>query len=74
MSLLNKTKSYNYTESQGVNDAVTWDESDWPYRGRSHRRAERYVQGGWNKIYCEESAEAIVSHQMREKGWTLMSD
>ena len=43
MSLLNKTKSYNYPESLNVNVAVTWDEGYASYQGRSHRRVEMIV-------------------------------
>ena len=40
ISLLNKTKSYNYPEFGGVNVAVTWNERGLTYHGRPDGRNE----------------------------------
>ena len=70
MSLQNKTKSYNYPESQSVNVAVTWDESDTSYHGRSHRRSDDFFffRCTANNC-CEKSAEDIVlSYELAWEG------
>jgi len=64
MSLPNKTKSYNYPKSGGVNVAVVWDEGYYSYRGRSHGRTGRFFGSTANNCR-EKSAEVVVDKIVR---------
>jgi hypothetical protein len=44
--------------------AGTWRESMLPYHGRSHRRIETEYDIRSKKVYCEKSAEVIVSQRL----------
>ena len=44
MSLLNKTKSKNYTDTADVNDAGAWKESYVSYPERAHGRIEMHFK------------------------------
>ena len=46
---------------RNVNAAGIWNEGYSSYHGRSHGRVETGMKHGWNKIYREKSAEAIVA-------------
>ena len=61
MSLQYKTKSKT-TRTTKVNEAGTWDESYYLTRGGLTDVRKRSMKHGWNKIYREKSAEAIVPH------------
>ncbi|HZK61457.1 MAG TPA: hypothetical protein VFC41_05225 [Anaerovoracaceae bacterium] len=60
MSLLNKTKSYNYTERIGVKNVGTWNESELSYPGRSHGHVEINFKTWSKTVYHEKSAEVIL--------------
>ena len=62
MRLRNEPKSNNYSESQKVNVADEWRERVRSYPGRPHEHGWIHEVGGHgpNKIYREESAEAVV--------------
>ena len=50
-----------------VNDAGAWNESYLPYHGRSHRRIETEYEMRSKKVYCEKSAEVIVSGSIQRR-------
>ena len=59
-SLQYKTKSNKLSRYNSVNDADIWKEGYSSYLGRSHRRADVYINRNTANNRCEKSAEAIV--------------